>query len=187
VVLNLVKEGGWGRAFARRQILREVVLGIGNVLRSDDGVGVYVVQKLDKYLSKINAGKGQATLDGQSRELIPIQCDTIPEGYTALVREHKPDLLVMVDAAEMGLNPGECRIIPPNMTEMLATSTHNISLSFLVTYLQDFCREIIMVGIQPQSMVPGVNLSGVVRESGDRLVALITKGQLAQIKKLDAL
>jgi hydrogenase 3 maturation protease len=169
---------------ARKLILR-IVLGIGNVLQSDDGVGVYVVQKLDRYLNNIAAGRKQTATGETERELLPVSCDTIPDGYTALVRRYRPDLLIMVDAAEMGLNPGECRIIPADMVEVMSTSTHNISLPLLVTYLKEFCREIMLVGVQPRSMVPGMNLSGVVRESGDYLAALIIKGQLGQIKRLD--
>jgi len=154
--------------------MKELVLGIGNTLNGDDGVGIYVAEKLSK-----------AKLSGAERELIAISAGTTPENYTSVIRHHKPDILILVDAADMGLSPGSYRIIPLEKIEIMHFSTHNLPLSFFISYLGEFCGEVKLVGIQPDKMDVGMALSSVVQSSGDRVVNLIVKQRLNEVKLLE--
>ena len=71
-----------------------VVLGVGNSLHGDDGAGPAVA-----------AGVAALGLPG----IAAYDCGTAPENFTGVVRRAGPDLLVIVDAAEMGLQAGSVR------------------------------------------------------------------------------
>ncbi|GAI46328.1 unnamed protein product [marine sediment metagenome] len=161
--------------------MKEVVLGIGNTLKSDDGIGIYIVERIDKYLEEVRRGAGQAKFIGARRKVIAINCGTTPENYTSIIRRHNPDRLILVDAAEMGLTPGSYRIIPPEKIEVMHLSTHSMALSFLILYISDLCKDIVLVGIQPEKMDFGTELSSAVRRSGDRVANLIIEKRLNEI------
>ena len=77
---------------------RVLVLGIGNLVMSDDGVGVKVVQQLQR---EYRFAKNVEIMDGGTLGL-----DLLPklEGI---------DHLIVVDAVETGRKPGTCRDLPP--------------------------------------------------------------------------
>ena len=66
-----------------------ILLGIGNPLNGDDGVGIYVAEQFRK------------------EGWIPLACGTAPENFTGIIRKTRPSCLVLVDAAAMGIFPGE--------------------------------------------------------------------------------
>jgi hydrogenase 3 maturation protease len=165
--------------------MKELVLGIGNTLKGDDGIGIYIAEKLNKYAKGIRAKSKQAQSAVTGREVVAISCGTTPENYTSIIRKGKPDTLILVDAADMGLAPGSYRIIPPEKIEIVHFSTHNMSLSFLISYLRESCGEITLIGIQPDRMDVGTALSKVVQKSGDQVASLIIKRRLNEIKSLE--
>lgn len=66
------------------------------------------------------------------------------------IRELRPQRLLIVDATDMGLNPGEIRIIDPDdIAEMFMMTTHNMPLNYLIDQLKEDVGEVIFVGIQP--------------------------------------
>jgi len=164
--------------------MKEVVLGIGNTLKGDDGIGIYVAGKIDKYLKEVSKKSKQAKLTRAGREVIAISCGTTPENYTSTIRKHNPDKLILVDAVDMGLSPGSYRIIPPDKIEVMHISTHDIPLSIFISYVSEFCGDIILIGIQPDKMDIGTALSSTVQRSGDRVANLIIDKQLNEIRPL---
>ncbi len=73
-----------------------------------------------------------------------------PENSVHTVRELRPKRLLIVDAADMGLAPGEIRIINKEMiAEMFFMSTHNLPLNFLIEQLEEDIEQVIFLGIQP--------------------------------------
>ena len=57
---------------------------------------------------------------------------------------------MIVDATDMGLNPGEIRLIDPDdLAEMFMMTTHNMPLNYLIDQLKEDVGEVIFVGIQP--------------------------------------
>ena len=165
--------------------MKEVILGIGNTLKGDDGIGVHVVERINEYLKEVEQKSKQVKSAGTKREIIAVNCGTAPENYTSSVREHVPDRLILVDAAEMGLSPGSYRIIPPEKIGVMCISTHNMPLSLFTSYVSDFCRGIVLIGIQPASMDFGAALSSVVRRSGDDVANLIIEERLNEIRMLE--
>ena len=163
--------------------MKEMVLGIGNTLNGDDGVGVYVMESIDKYFRK---GKGAKQAGAETeREVIAINCGTSPENYTSVIRRHNPDMLILVDAADMGLSPGSSRTIPPEKIGIMLFSTHDVPLSLFISYVSEFCRDVVLIGIQPGKLEVGTALSNTVQQGGNRVADLIIKKRLDEIKPLE--
>lgn len=153
-----------------------IVLGIGNRLGGDDAAGICVVDILNQ-----RRRRDRALL---TTELTAIDAGTAPESYTSVIRQHQPDLLILVDAADMGLPPGALRTIPPEKISILAFSTHSMPLSVFVSYVKAFCGKVVLVGVQPEHTETGRRISRTVRKSLQKLVEAILEGRIAEIRLL---
>lgn len=165
--------------------MKELILGIGNSLKGDDGVGPYVVGRLNDRLCSIAAEPDGAEGAGRGTERFAIDCGMVPENYSSVVRKHSPDRVVLVDAAEIGLPPGSARAIPPDRAGLMCVSTHRMPLSLFVSYLKDFCPDVVLLGIQPERMELGAAMCREVVEAADRLATLIAEGRLSDIRLLE--
>jgi hydrogenase 3 maturation protease len=156
--------------------MKKVVLGIGNSLKGDDGIGVYVAARIQSILADKN---------DSDEEIIPLNCGTAPENFTSVMRRHRPDSIILVDATDMGLTPGSFRIIPQERIGGVQFSTHDFPLSLLLSYVKEFCPQVMVIGIQPAIMELGAPLSGEVKKSGDIVAGLIAQNKTREIKLLD--
>lgn len=122
-----------------------IVLGVGNELKSDDGVGPYIIKKLKEE-------------NIENKNLLFIDAKTVPENFTGKIRKEKPTHLIIVDACLMESNPGDIQIVNKYEFANIGISTHSMSLSFFVRYLEkDTDFRIIFVGIEPETMEWGAN------------------------------
>lgn len=81
---------------------------------------------------------------------VVIDGGSAPENDIVAIRELRPTRLLIVDATDMGLNPGEIRIIDPDdIAEMFMMTTHNMPLNYLIDQLKEDIGEVIFLGIQP--------------------------------------
>lgn len=117
-----------------------IVLGVGNELKSDDGVGPFIIKKLiAENIEKDN--------------LLFINAETVPENFTGKIRKEKPTHVIIVDACLMGGKPGDIKIVDKDDFVNIGISTHSMSLSYFVKYLEkDTDFKIIFVGIEPETM-----------------------------------
>jgi len=136
----------------------KMLLGIGNLLRGDDGAGNYVADRF--------RASGWLALD----------CGTIPENFTGTIRKEHPELLVFVDAAEMGISPGEFRIIRPDDIAAVTFGTHALPLSILIEFLSHDAGRILFIGIQPAQTEMDQALTDAVRQGADRLIRILEEG-----------
>lgn len=136
---------------------------IGNRDGGDDAVGPYVADKLKNDFTVIDAG-------------------TVPENYTSVVKKHNTKNLIIIDAVDMNLKPGEIRIVQKEKIGVMHISTHGIPISVLINYLEQYVENIIFIGIQPKAMHG--NMTSNVRKSGDDLVKLLNENKLENIKTL---
>lgn len=114
---------------------KNVMLAVGNSMMGDDAAGPMLFD-----LMEANPVDGWIAVNGGSA----------PENVVHQVRALKPERLLIVDAADIGLNPGEIRIIDPDdIAEMFIMSTHNLPLNFLIDQLKEDIPEVIFLGIQP--------------------------------------
>ncbi|MBE9505610.1 MAG: hydrogenase maturation peptidase HycI [Chloroflexi bacterium] len=159
-----------------------LVLGVGNSLNGDDGIGPYVATRVAAACSAVGEGAGEKR---RPHTVVALDCGTTPENFTAVVRRENPDVLVIVDAASMELAPGEIRVIPPERIGLLTLSTHSIPLSLFITYIEGLASAVKLVGVQPVQMLLGQPLSDVVREAGEALVGLICEGRLDEVALIE--
>ena len=153
-----------------------IVLGIGNRLGGDDAAGTLVVDMLNR-----RRHRAKALL---AAEIMAIDAGTAPESYTSVIRQHRPDLLILVDAADMGLSPGALRTIMPEKISILSFSTHHMPLSMFVSYVEEFCGKVLIVGVQPERTETGERISEAVRKSAKKLAEAILEGRIAEIPLL---
>lgn len=144
-----------------------LVMCIGNRDGGDDAIGPYIADKLKSE---------------QPDDISVIDCGTAPENYTSVVKRENPQNLVIVDAVEMGLKPGETRVVPKEKIGVMHISTHGIPLSVLINYLEQYVKNIIFIGVQPKTMSGEITDS--VKRSGQKLINLIKNNNLEQIEAI---
>ncbi len=128
---------------------RTVIIGVGNELLRDEGVGVVVARGL----------RGERLPEGV----------TVIEGAVAgldlIFEMQDADRAIIVDAADMGLSPGSIRILTPEQLEQerleRIASLHQIDLLDVLELgrMTDVDAEVIIVAIQPAEVAPGAGLS----------------------------
>jgi len=137
-----------------------IILGIGNTLRSDDGVGSILASRIkDKVLFTVwDAGES-------------------PENYLEKIIRENPDTVVLIDAVDFGGKPGEYRVLEPeDIKTANLFSTHNASISLTINYLQSNLKaDIIILIIQPKSVAFGDKLSPEVAKSLDFLAGWFSR------------
>jgi len=130
--------------------MRIQVWGVGNILLGDDAVGPFV-----------------------SIQLGGIDCGTTPENYISKLRVNPPEILIIIDAADMGLKAGSVRIL--NFTEINDdfVTSHGIPLSIL---LEQFNKSIsiFLIGIQPKQTTLGEPLSPEVKAAAEFVVSKLS-------------
>lgn len=115
--------------------MTDVLLCVGNSMMGDDGAGPLLAEMC----AAKPAGEWRV-IDGGSA----------PENDVAAIRDLRPARLLLVDATDMGLNPGEIRVVNPNdIAEMFMMTTHNMPLNYLIDQLKEDVGEVIFLGIQP--------------------------------------
>jgi hydrogenase 3 maturation protease len=137
---------------------RVAVMGIGNELRGDDAAGMLVARCLFR-----------------EDTMMVIQAGQTPENATAELRGFAPQLILLVDAADMGEPPGTVRWIAKEDISGISASTHNLPLSMLGDYLMlEFNCPVALLGIQPASNDLGGPVSPEVLRAVDKIVTGIT-------------
>ena len=138
-----------------------IVLGVGNELKSDDGVGPFIIKKL----------KEESI---ENDDLLFIDAQTVPENFTGKIRKENPTHVIIVDACLMGSRPGDMKIVDKNDFANIGISTHSMSLSFFVRYLEkDTDFKIIFVGIEPETMDWGAKPTPVVEKAANEFIEAI--------------
>ena len=131
------------------------LLCVGNSMMGDDGAGPRLAE-----LCAEQPLSGWTVVDGGAA----------PENDIGFLRELRPQHLVIVDATDMGLAPGEMRIIDENdIADMFMMTTHNLPLTFLIQQLREDISQITFVGIQPDVVAFYYPMSAAVEQAVNRL------------------
>ena len=134
-----------------------VVAGIGNPIRMDDFVGTKIVQDLQGKVSD---------------RVYLIECETVPENFMQQIIDFKPTHVLLVDAAVLGLEPGNSRLIKPEQLAMFpAFSTHALPLRIFCEYLMKTAEvKIALLLIEPKKADFGEGLTLEVEASAQDIV-----------------
>jgi hydrogenase 3 maturation protease len=133
-----------------------VVAGIGNPIRSDDFVGVKIVQDL----------KGKV-----SKNVYLIECETVPESFMQEIVELKPSHVLLIDAAVMGLKSGETRLVfPEQVKDFPAVTTHVLPLRIFCEYITKMIEtKIALLLIEPENTEFGEGLTPEVQKAAEKI------------------
>jgi hydrogenase maturation protease HycI len=140
---------------------RVVVLGVGNPDKGDDGAGPAVAAALAARQAAHSASN-VLIIDGRET----------PESRTSEIRRFGPELTIIVDAAIGGHLPGTVYIVEREKIADEGISTHNISLLYLVRYLEESIgSRVIVLGVEPLTLDLGAPMSPEVRHAVERIVS----------------
>lgn len=132
---------------------RVAVLGIGNELNGDDGVGLFVAEELRKR-------QRNADSIGLSSTRLIISAGLAPENFTGQLRRFQPNMVILIDGAELGAEPGTVEWLSWKQTTGMSGSTHSLPLSILAQFLvAEIGCEVFLLGIQAGSNEFGEALS----------------------------
>jgi hydrogenase maturation protease len=137
----------------RRLQGKTVVVGIGSHECADDGAGLSIIDRLagTPSLKTINAGND-------------------PEMSVDLITEESPDIVMFVDSADLGSEPGSVAIIETEQLNPGWGNGHQPPLSAIMTYVAQACgADTFLLGIQPADIRAGYGMS----RSVSRTVAIL--------------
>lgn len=136
---------------------RTVILGIGNPLRGDDGLGTHLTTRMQ---GRVNA--------------LVVNAGDVPENYLEPIMASKPEVVIIVDAAALGDSPGAMAIIEVDALDDVCFSTHNASLKLFVKALRAVDQpDVFLLGVQPEIITIGAPISRKVARAIDILEQLL--------------
>ena len=121
------------------------IVGIGNIIRGDDGLG-------PKFIELMKARLVVAHL---------FDCGTAPENYIFPILSTLCDTVVLIDAADMSIAPGGVKIFSLDEISTVSFSTHNPSPRLFTDLLKTGKDDmnIFVISIQPKTTTLGAPLS----------------------------
>jgi hydrogenase maturation protease len=139
------------------------VLGIGNLLLKDEGVGAHLVQKLNDIVDDANVNI--------------IDAGTYPD-FLSLVDDNT-DKLIIIDAVKTGDKPGSIYRFSFDNVDLdsaLPISLHDIGVSDslkMMALLNRQPKSTIVIGIEPKTIDFGLELSPEVEDKLSELIELV--------------
>ena len=142
---------------------RILIIGVGNAYRSDDAVGLVVVQRLRE---DIHLQTNHITIKEQSGE------------GTALIEAWKDaEAVILIDAVQSGAPPGTVQRFDASKQALPAVfssaSTHSFGLAEAIEMaraLQQLPPHLIIYGIEGENFAAGMELSPAVEHAVDNVV-----------------
>ena len=146
------------------EVNRVLVLGLGNPLLGDEGIGVRVVEEL----------KGLELPDG----VTVVEGGTAGLGLIGLMEGYQR--VIIVDAADMGHPPGRVVRFTPSEVQLKTVeaplSLHQIGLGevlALAKALEVVPAELVIIGVQPSRVEGGIGLSPEVEGAIPQIVRVV--------------
>jgi hydrogenase 3 maturation protease len=137
---------------------RVAILGIGNDLRTDDGIGPFIVNSIsieDPTVMVENVG-------------------SVPEGFARPLAEFGAERVILIDAADMRKPTGHIELVTKDRIGGISISTHSMPLSLLMMYLeQETGGKTILLGVQPKSIQFGEGLTPEIQVVAEWIIAML--------------
>jgi len=141
---------------------RIVLAGIGNPIRTDDYLGLKIIEQLK----------------GKLREIVLlIEAETVPESYLLEIEEFKPTHVLLVDAAFLGLHPGEAVLVDAEkIADYSAITTHLLPLHIFCDYVKQATEaKIALLLVEPKSLEFGEGLTAEVQLASEKLKKVLVE------------
>ena len=134
-----------------------------------------LVEGIHSYISELNVDENDALIERLNRTFL-INGGSVPENFTGLIKKCNPSHIIILDASLMNREPGEINIVNKDSIVDISISTHSMSLSYLIKYLQlEKEYEILFIGIEPEIMDLSFELSPKIKNSSDILIKILIK------------
>lgn len=149
------------RELARLLQNRPVFVGIGNTLRSDDGLGPVLVGRLACAAPSVPC----------------IDAGTSPENQVGSILRCSPGAVIAADAVHLGREPGALALLQRDeIVQYTGLGTHDSSPGLFLGYLGELTgAEIVMLAVQPAGTGFGEGLSDPVSCALDEVVSLVVR------------
>jgi hydrogenase 3 maturation protease len=150
--------------------MRAVVVGVGNELKADDGIGIRVAKQL------------QADgLAGKDILVIPAE---VPENYIQPIAKFRPELLILIDTADFQGKAGDVRAIRDDEVSKVFANTHSIPLVLFLEAIKKQAPKTrtVFIGIQPKTLQFGKPMSPEVRSAGRKAADAVRKIVTGEVK-----
>jgi hydrogenase maturation protease len=158
---------------SERKQKRVVILGVGNLLLSDEGVGVHVANKL----LEMDLPEGVEVYEGGT------------DGFRLMSVVTGADRLIVVDAVKGGGEPGSIYRFEvndaPSMPDSYKTSVHQIGI-LEVIHFSEFVEngktpEATIIGIEPKSLEMAMELTPEIEAKVPRVIELVLEAAQAAL------
>ncbi|MCX7683417.1 MAG: hydrogenase maturation protease [Anaerolineae bacterium] len=152
--------------------MRTAIIGLGNPLRGDDGVGLRVVEELRRR----GLPEGVVAIEGGNA------------GLDLLDELEKWERVIIVDAAKLGLEPGKFVRFTAGEVKFQENgfSSHRAGLGEVLSLAQALGRrlpEIVVFGVQPADMGWREGLS----QEVEAAIPALSDAVLAEVKRQEAI
>ncbi len=134
---------------------KTVIMGIGSVLKTDDGVGVFIAEKLQNIGIK-NVIVAEAT----------------PEHWIGFLANKGFEKLLIIDSVLFGGEKGEIKILDLKEISERFGLTHSSSLHLFYDFIstEGNIKALKVLAIMPESLEVGERLSPVVMRSAEKII-----------------
>lgn len=117
---------------------RVVLVGVGNEMRADDGVGPKIIQLLE---------------EKPLENVLLLNTETVPESFTSKVTGFEPSHVLLIDAANFRGEVGDTKMITSAQIGGQAVSTHSLPLTIFISVIENgLDLEVMLLGIQPRTI-----------------------------------
>lgn len=150
--------------------MKTVVVGVGNELKADDGIGLQVARQLQQ--------------DGLADKDVMVIPAEVPENYIQPIAKFRPELLVLVDSADFSGKAGEVRAIRDDEIAKVFTNTHSVPLVLFLEAIKEQSprTRTMFIGIQPKQLAFGKPMSPEVKKAGRTAADAIMKIVKGEVK-----
>jgi hydrogenase 3 maturation protease len=141
---------------------RVAIAGIGNPIRSDDYVGLKIVEALQ---GKVGSS------------VCLLECETVPESYLLDIEKFNPSHVLLIDATVLGRKPGEASLVElDEVPAFSAVSSHVMPLRLFCEYIKKATTaKVGLLLIEPKSLEFAEGLSVEVQATANNLTKTIVR------------
>lgn len=139
-----------------------IILGVGNLLLSDEGVGVHVALRMEK----MTLPQGIEVVEGGT------------DGFGLIDIVSGADRVIIVDAVKGGEKPGTIYKFDiddvPDSPQLFKTSVHQIGILEVIHFSELIGKkpQTTIIGIEPESLEMGMELSPTIEAIVPRIIEL---------------
>jgi hydrogenase 3 maturation protease len=134
-----------------------VVVGVGNPLRGDDAAGCLVARRL-------HGTPGVRV----------IEAEEVPESFVGDIAAAVPDAVAMVDAVDLGREPGAVALLEKEQVAAYAPTTHRMPLSLVMEVAHRRTgADVFLIAVQPSRVDFGTLTTPEVSDSVERLAGML--------------